>query len=81
MLRTDAPRAPGPGSLTWRYAGDPRILGAAGYALLLQLAHPTVAAGVRDTGVLLSLETRGKDHAQEIVAALSEAGYDSHVED
>jgi uncharacterized protein (DUF2236 family) len=42
------PAVPGPGSLTWRYGGDPRILGAAGYALLLQLAHPTVAAGVRD---------------------------------
>jgi uncharacterized protein (DUF2236 family) len=43
-----SPKAPGPGSLTWRYGGDPRILNAAGYALLLQLAHPTVAAGVRD---------------------------------
>lgn len=49
MLKTEnRPQAPGPGSLTWRYAGDPRILNAAGYALLLQLAHPTVAAGVRD---------------------------------
>jgi uncharacterized protein (DUF2236 family) len=48
-LKPEAPsQAPGPGSLIWRYGGDPRILNAAGYALLLQLAHPTVAAGVRD---------------------------------
>ena len=48
-MKTDSPpQAPAPGSLTWRHAGDPRILNAAGYALLLQLAHPTVAAGVRD---------------------------------
>jgi uncharacterized protein (DUF2236 family) len=39
---------PGPGSMTWRYAGDVRVLAAAGYALLLQVAHPTVAAGVRE---------------------------------
>lgn len=39
---------PGPGSMIWRHAGDPRILWAAAYGLLLQLAHPTVAAGVRE---------------------------------
>ena len=37
---------PAPGSMIWRCGGDPRSLGAAGYALLLQIAHPTVAAGV-----------------------------------
>jgi uncharacterized protein (DUF2236 family) len=37
---------PGPGSMVWRCGSDPRSLGAAGYALLLQIAHPTVAAGV-----------------------------------
>jgi uncharacterized protein (DUF2236 family) len=37
---------PGPGSMIWRYGSDPRALGAAPYALLLQIAHPTVAAGV-----------------------------------
>lgn len=40
--------APGPNSVTWRYAGDVRILVAAGYALVLQVAHPTVAAGVSE---------------------------------
>ena len=45
----EVPRlVPGPGSVTWRYAGDARILATAGYALILQVAHPTVAAGVRE---------------------------------
>ncbi|GAC1488361.1 MAG: oxygenase MpaB family protein [Solirubrobacteraceae bacterium] len=39
---------PPPGSVTWRYASDARILAAAGYALMLQVAHPTVGAGVRE---------------------------------
>jgi len=39
---------PGPGSVTWRRATDARTFLAAGYALLLQVAHPTVGAGVRD---------------------------------
>lgn len=37
--------------------------------------------GVRDTGVLLALETRGEDHSKEIVATLHKAGYNSRVED
>ena len=36
-----------PGSVTWRYASDARAMLGAGAALLLQVAHPTVAAGVR----------------------------------
>ncbi len=39
---------PHPGTVTWRYAGDARVLIAAGYALLLQVAHPTVGAGVSE---------------------------------
>jgi uncharacterized protein (DUF2236 family) len=39
---------PRPGSVVWRYAGDARVLAAAGYALLLQVSHPTVGAGVSD---------------------------------
>jgi uncharacterized protein (DUF2236 family) len=42
---------PGPGSMIWRHASDPRILAAAAYGLLLQLAHPTVADGVREHSV------------------------------
>jgi uncharacterized protein (DUF2236 family) len=34
-------------SVTWRYAGDARAMLGAGTALLLQVSHPTVAAGVR----------------------------------
>ena len=41
-----APRAPGPGSVTWRIGGDWRMLLGGGRALILQVAHPTVAAGV-----------------------------------
>jgi uncharacterized protein (DUF2236 family) len=37
-----------PGSVTWQRAADVRLGLAAGYALLLQVAHPTVAAGVSD---------------------------------
>lgn len=40
--------APHPGTLTWQRADDARVLLAAGYALLLQVAHPTVAAGVSE---------------------------------
>jgi uncharacterized protein (DUF2236 family) len=40
--------APHPHTITYRRAGDVRVLGAAGYALLLQVAHPTVGAGVSE---------------------------------
>ena len=40
--------APRPRSVAWSYAGDARTMLGAGSALLLQVAHPTVAAGVRD---------------------------------
>ena len=36
----------GPESVTWQYTSDVRLLLAPVYALLLQVAHPTVAAGV-----------------------------------
>jgi uncharacterized protein (DUF2236 family) len=39
---------PQPGSIVWSYAGDARLLATAGYALLLQVAHPTVGAGVSE---------------------------------
>src|SRR5258705_12020176 len=40
--------AVGPESITWRRAGDARTMFGAGAALMLQVAHPTVAAGVRE---------------------------------
>jgi uncharacterized protein (DUF2236 family) len=39
---------PGRATITWRRAGDARLLLAAGYALLLQVSHPTVGAGVSE---------------------------------
>jgi uncharacterized protein (DUF2236 family) len=39
---------PDPSTITWRRAGDARVLAAAGYALLLQVSHPTVGAGVSE---------------------------------
>jgi uncharacterized protein (DUF2236 family) len=39
---------PEPSSITWQRAGDARVLLMSGYALLLQVAHPTVGAGVSD---------------------------------
>jgi len=39
---------PGPQTITWQRAGDVRVLIAAGYALLLQVSHPTVGAGVSE---------------------------------
>jgi uncharacterized protein (DUF2236 family) len=39
---------PHPGTITWRRTSDARVLIAAGYALLLQVAHPTVGAGVSE---------------------------------
>jgi uncharacterized protein (DUF2236 family) len=37
---------PPKGGITWRVSGDARIFGASGYALLLQVTHPSVGAGV-----------------------------------
>lgn len=39
---------PGPGSLTWQWSDDVRLFGASGYALMLQVAHPTIGAGVSE---------------------------------
>jgi len=46
--------SPGPGSITWERAGDARTFAAAGTALLLQVAHPTVGAGVHDFSTFAS---------------------------
>ena len=40
--------AVGPESITWRRAGDLRLMFGSGTALMLQVAHPTVAGGVRE---------------------------------
>ncbi len=38
----------GPDSITWQYGSDTRLYLAMLYPLLLQIAHPTVGAGVMD---------------------------------
>jgi uncharacterized protein (DUF2236 family) len=38
----------GPSSVTWRFSSDARLYLSSLYPLLLQVAHPTVGAGVRD---------------------------------
>ncbi|MBJ7330069.1 MAG: DUF2236 domain-containing protein [Solirubrobacteraceae bacterium] len=38
--------SPRPGSPVWKAFNDARMLGTAGYAIMLQVAHPTVGAGV-----------------------------------
>jgi uncharacterized protein (DUF2236 family) len=47
-MRVLASPVPGPQTITWRRASDARVMIAAGYALLLQVAHPTVGAGVSE---------------------------------
>src|SRR5690242_17333786 len=42
----DPPPVLGPDSLVWRLGGDWTVLLGGGRALLLQVSHPTVAAGV-----------------------------------
>jgi uncharacterized protein (DUF2236 family) len=37
---------PAAGGVTWRVAGDARLFAGSGYALLLQVTHPSVGAGV-----------------------------------
>jgi uncharacterized protein (DUF2236 family) len=37
-----------PDSTLWRYAGDVRLIGVGAYAILLQVGHPTVGAGVSE---------------------------------
>ncbi len=39
---------PKPGSVLWRYGGDVRLISAGAYAILLQVGHPTVGAGVSE---------------------------------
>ncbi len=42
---------PTPDSIVWRRASDIRLFMSSGYALLMQVSHPTVGAGVRDHSV------------------------------
>jgi uncharacterized protein (DUF2236 family) len=61
---------PGPHSITWRRAGDARTLLAAGYALLLQVAHPVVGAGVAEHSGYRSDPWRRLLHTLDFTSAL-----------
>jgi len=47
LLKSDHLRA-GPGSVTWKLNREMVVIGGWGRAILMQLAHPAVAAGVQD---------------------------------
>ena len=53
-----------------------RIAEAGGNLVTVTHVREAVPLHIRQTGVDLLLETRGADHAAEIVAALEQAGYE-----
>jgi threonine dehydratase len=53
-----------------------RIAAAGGNLVTVTHVREAVPLHIRQTGVDLLLETRGADHAAEIVAALEDAGYE-----
>lgn len=57
--------APGPESVAWRYVGDWRLLFGVGRALVLQVAHPVVGAGVTQHSDLRSDPWRRFNHTLE----------------
>ena len=59
-----------------RPAADRASRAAGGNLLTVSHVRDGVALHVRETGVELTIETRGPEHADEIVAALTGDGYD-----
>jgi threonine dehydratase len=55
---------------------------ARGRANVVSVEHvrEAVPLGVRETGVELTLETRGRGHTQEVLESLRMAGYELDVE-
>jgi threonine dehydratase len=56
------------------------VAGARANLVSLEHVRDAVTLGVRETGVELTLETRGPNHTAEVVAALQGAGYEVEVE-
>jgi threonine dehydratase len=56
------------------------VAGARANLLSLEHVRDAIALGVRETGVELTLETRGPEHTREVIGALERAGYDVRVE-
>ncbi|HEY4451879.1 MAG TPA: pyridoxal-phosphate dependent enzyme [Solirubrobacteraceae bacterium] len=56
------------------------VAGARANLVSLEHVRDAVELGVRETGVELTLETRGPHHTDDLLAALEQAGYRVHVE-
>jgi threonine dehydratase len=56
------------------------VAGARANLVSLEHVREAVSLHVGETGVELTLETRGREHANEVVSALEGAGYDVNVE-
>ena len=57
-----------------------RVAGARANLVTLEHVREAVSLHVRETGVELTLETRGPDHTREVIAALERAGYPVRTE-
>jgi threonine dehydratase len=55
------------------------VAGAGANLIHVEHVREGVDLGVRETGVELTVETRGRDHAEELLAALRAAGYEPMV--
>jgi threonine dehydratase len=55
------------------------VAGARANLIAIEHVREAVPLHVRETGVELTLETRGREHADELVAALRAAGYDAQT--
>jgi threonine dehydratase len=56
------------------------VAGARANLVSLEHVRDAIALSVRETGVELTLETRGPGHTEQVVAALQSAGYEVDVE-
>ncbi|HWD11199.1 MAG TPA: pyridoxal-phosphate dependent enzyme [Solirubrobacteraceae bacterium] len=56
------------------------VAGARANLVSLEHVRDAVQLAVRETGVELTLETRGPHHTDDLLAALAQAGYEVHVE-
>jgi len=52
------------------------VAGARANLLSLEHVREAVSLHVRETGVELTLETRGPEHTEQVRAALQDAGYE-----
>lgn len=68
------PRPLGPDSVAWRVGGDRRAVLAGGAALLLQVAHPVVGAGVKEHSTFLKDPWKRLDDTLQSLFSLIFAG-------